>query len=194
MLVQHDNHSPSARGWHSFPGCLRVAVICVVVAFGLPVRAQESAGEYQRKAIRIQRLARYVEWPKDKMGRGVPLVIGVFGNDMISDQIREVVAGRKINDREVVVKLCSTLQEIPSCHILFVSRSEEGRFGDIISKAKSNQVLAVGETEAFLRKGGAVWLNSLGNEVQMSFSFKNAKRADITLAPQLLELGEAAGG
>ncbi len=158
------------------------------------VFGQDSGNEYQKKAVHIGKLARYVEWPKDKMGTGIPLVIGVFGTDFASDQIREVVGRKPINGREVVVKTCSTIQEAAGCHMLFVSRSEEGRLSAILRKVRGEPVLTAGECDSFLKEGGIINLRTFGNEVNMEINEKNARRSDLKISPRLVNFGEGGVG
>lgn len=157
-------------------------------------QAQDLVGEYQKKAIFIGKLARYVEWPKEKMETGVPLVIGVFGADNATDQIREVVSRQKINGRDVVVKHCATVQEIVGCHILFVSNSEEARLSAVLGKVRGDPVLTVGECDTFIKKGGIINLRANGREVTMEYNLRNAKRSDVKLNPLLFNLGEVPAG
>ena len=156
--------------------------------------AQDSTGEYQKKAIYIGKLARYVEWPKDKMQTGVPLVIGVFGADNVTDQIREVCGRQKINGRDVVVKHCATVQEVVGCHILFVSGSEEARLSTVLRKTRGEPILTVGECDGFLKNGGTINLRALGRDVSLEFDERNAKRSDLKLNPLLFNLGEGRVG
>lgn len=156
--------------------------------------AQEINGEYQKKAQYIGKLAHYVEWPKEKMGHGVPLVIGIFGNDQASDQIREIIGNRRIKDREVVIRHCATIQEIAGCHILFVSRSEEARLGKILWEVRGDPILTVGESDAFLKKGGIINLRTDGANVSMELNERNARRSSLKLSPMLADFQKGQGG
>jgi hypothetical protein len=160
----------------------------------LQAQGQDTTAEYQKKAQHIGKLARYVEWPKEKMGHGIPLVIGIFGNDQASDQIREIIGGRRIKDREVVIKHCATIQEIAGCHILFVSRSEEARLAKILSEVRGEPVLTVGESDAFLKKGGIINLRTEGGHVSMELNERNARRSSLVLSPMLADFQKGQGG
>jgi hypothetical protein len=166
------------------------SIFCILL---VPLRAQDAL-EYQRKAVMIWKLARYVEWPKEKSGTNVPLVIGVYGADNISDQIREVASRQKANNRDVVVRVVTSLQEIDRCHILFVSSSEERNLGSILYKARGEPVLTVGESASFLDKGGTVNFRMLGSEVLMDINRKSAKKSDLKLDPMLFNASDGRGG
>ena len=189
----------AACGGGNFTVALRRARIAWTVAmfafcFQLVARAQDGPSEYQAKAIHIAKLVRYVEWPKEKTAHGVPLVIGIFGNDHASEQIKEVIGNQKINNREIVVKNCATIQEFKGCHILFVSRSEESRLGSILGKVKGDPVLTVGESDSFLEKGGIINLRTTGRDVKMAINEKNARNSGLRLSPKLVDFREGAVG
>ena len=184
-LSIHERGSTAGRVWRF---CVGLLVVAMLIGF---TRAQDDGGEYQKKAIHIGKLARYVEWPKEKTVNGTPIVIGVYGADLASDQIRDVVGGRKVNGRDVIVKSCATIQEIAGCHILFVSRSEESRLGSILWKVRGDPVLTVGECDSFIAKGGIVNLRVVGSEVVVEIHEKNARRSSLKIDPRLNNFGES---
>ncbi len=185
QLSIRERGSPARR---ALCACLAWVVLALLAGV---VHAQDYGGEYQKKAIHICKLARYVEWPRERIPNGTPLVIGVYGADFVSDQIRDVVGGRKINGRDVVVKSCATIQEIAGCHILFVSRSEEPRLSSILGKVRGDPVLTVGECDSFITKGGIVNLRVVGTEVVVELHEKNARRSSLKIDPRLNNFGES---
>ena len=194
MLEETLDRGLPAAGHRSFTVCRCILlVVAFFVSFGHGAFAQESP-DNQRKARLIGRLARCVEWPKDKAAMGVPLVIGVYGNDTISDQIREVASRQKINGRDVVVRNLTTVQEVMSCHILFIPAAADRDLSAILWKARGEPILTVGETPNFLKKGGTVNLTTTDSEVLMSIDAKNAKRSGLKLSPMLFNFGETPFG
>jgi hypothetical protein len=153
----------------------------------LPIFARAQGGnEYQFKAALVLKLTRYTTWPSEKLPAGSPLVIGVYGQDSISTQISEAVAGRRINDREVVVKRIATVQEVIGCHVLFVSRSEQDRLGAVLGKTRGNPILTIGETSNFKDKGGIFILTPSGGGVDVGFDLRNLRRSSLSIPPETL--------
>jgi hypothetical protein len=152
--------------------------------------AQAQNGEYSAKASRIFTFARYVRWPERKMRPDSPFVIGVIGQDNISDMIREQVGGRTLKDRTVVVKSLAAVQEIAGCHILFVSRSEDPRLGSILRMARGNSVLTVGESDAFEKEGGCLRLFFDGSSMRFVANKRNLDRADLEPDLGLLQMAQ----
>lgn len=153
---------------------------------------RQAAGEdpagYQEKARLLYSFARNSEWPKKRFGNPeAPFVIGIYGADMISEFLRELVQNARLKDRPVQVITISAKAQVRACHMLFVSRSERDRLKPILSEARREQVLTVGECENFLNDGGMINFvdvqGSIGYEVKIS----NANDADLTFRGQLLQ-------
>jgi hypothetical protein len=185
MLEDTSHRGLPVTGHRTFAVCCRLLLaVGVLGLFGQRALSQDTP-ENQKKAILISKLTRLVEWPKEKSAMGVPLVIGVYGNDMISDQIREVANRQKINGRDVVVRNLTTVQEIMSCHILYIPASAERELSAILWKARGEPILTIGETPGFLKKGGNVIFITADSNVTMFPDARNAKRSDLKLSPML---------
>ena len=152
------------------------------------VLAQAQDGS-QSKASLIYKIARHSTWPKEKMMDGTPFVIGVIGHTGMRDSLTELTAGRQFQQRDVLVKRLDNVQEIPSCHILFIADSEKDRLGPLISKAKSADVLTIGESDNFLSKGGIFLLYENGH-IRFDYERRNLRRIDVKVSPELLIMAE----
>src|SRR4051812_31382573 len=155
-------------------------------------RAHAQSGEYQSKAARIARIAQVTSWPASKLGPSTPLVIGVFGDDTITTYLQEAVQGRRLKGHDVVVKRCNAVQEVVSCHVLFISRGEQDRLREILRKASGDPILTIGETEAFMAKGGIVFLTMIGGSAQFTFDISNLKHSHLEIDPETLALANPA--
>jgi hypothetical protein len=160
----------------------------VIVLLGLvPSRAQD--GGSQSKASLIYTIARHSTWPKGKMGDGTPFVIGVFGTSGIRESLSELTGGRQFIGRDVLVKRIESVQEIPSCHILFIANSEKDRLGPLVSKARGADVLTIGESDNFLSKGGNFLLYENGH-MRFEYDRRSLRRSDVKVSPDLLIMAE----
>jgi hypothetical protein len=151
-----------------------------------PACAQDGS---QSKASLVYKIARHCTWPKEKMTDGAPFVIGVIGTGGIRDSLVELTAGRQFMGRDVLVKRLESIQEIQSCHILFIGSSEQERLGSLISKARSNDVLTIGESDNFLSKGGNFLLYENGR-MRFEYDRRSLKRIDVEVSPELLHMAD----
>jgi hypothetical protein len=163
-------------------------ILALLMGLLAPVSTRAQNGEFTNKASLIFRFAKYTTWQGDKKGSGGPFVIGVIGQDNISDTIRDQIRGTRIKDREVIVKPISTTQEIAGCHILFVSRSEAARLGPITSAARRNNVLSVGETENFEKEGGVITFVMENGAVKFTLNERNRRRSDLKMDLEMFQI------
>src|SRR2546425_10339365 len=104
------------------------------------------AQEYQLKAFFLFNFAQFVEWPPQAFPEAqTPLVIGVLGEDPFGAYLDETVRGEKVNNRPLAVQRYRRVEEIKTCHVLFISRSEADRLEQIFNGLKGPDIFTVGD-------------------------------------------------
>src|SRR2546426_3168378 len=112
------------------------------------------APEYQVKAVFLFNFAQFVEWPANAFPETrTPLVIGVLGEDPFGAYLDETVRGEKVNDQSLAVQRYRRVEEIKTCHVLFISRSEADRLEQIFNGLKGRNILTVGDCDGFAPRG-----------------------------------------
>ena len=148
------------------------------------VQAEHRADEYQVKAAFLFNFAKFVSW------QGVPgqtLVIGVAGDDSFGAILEATVRGKTVGGRPFEVRRFASGDQVQGCHILFVSASENRRFGDLVRQAGPG-VLTVGEAPQFVREGGIVRFYVEENRVRFQINAKAAEDAGLRIHSQLMSL------
>ena len=147
--------------------------------------------EYQLKAVFLFNFAQFVEWPPTAFPEAkAPLVIGVLGEDPFGPYLDETVRGEKVNNRPLVVQRFRRVEEIKTCHVLFVSRSERERLGQILPSLKGRNILTVGDAEDFAVRGGMIRFVTEKNKIRLRINVDAAKTADLTISSKLLRPAE----
>lgn len=173
----------------------RVALHAILLFSGMA--AAVSAGpkpppvptpEFQSKAARLARFAQVTNWPANKLPRESPLVIGVFGNDLVCDYLREALGGRRLRGREVIVKRGLAVQEVLSCHVIFIGSREQDVYRDVLRKAIGEPILTIGESDTFLDRGGIITMAMINGSAQFTFDSSNLKRSRLEIDPETLAL------
>jgi hypothetical protein len=159
---------------------------------GLDVSAQTAPSrEYQIKAVFLFNFAQFVEWPPAAfVGANTPLVIGVLGENPFGTYLDETVRAEKVNNRPLEVQRYRQVDEIDTCHVLFISRSEANRLGQILANLKGRSILMVGDVDDFVRRGGMVQLTTAQNKVRLMINADAAKAANLTISSKLLRSAE----
>ena len=161
---------------------LAATLICASAVNG---RAQ-GPSEYEVKAAYLYRFARFVGWPA--AASGSPFVLCVVGDDPFGPLLDEVAAKAVMKDKPVRIRRISQLDEIGSCHTLFVSSSEDVRLAGILETLNRRPVLTVGDTPQFAQRGGMIGFSVQSNRVRFTVNLGAAQDAGLTLNSELLRV------
>jgi hypothetical protein len=165
--------------------CLLVTVL-VGVASRVPVSAQLDEGLV--KAAALLKVALFVDWPS--VPPGDRFVIGVAADDDFTAKVMAAARGRRLNNREVVVRRLADSDAACACQMLFVGVGEDVRSTTLLRWARSRPVLTVGETTAFLREGGIVRVFRADDRLRLQINNKGADDAGLKISSRLLQLAE----
>lgn len=145
--------------------------------------------EYRSKANFLAAFPNFIEWPAEAFpSESAPLVLCVFGNFSFGTALTELTRGASIRGRKVEVRWQHKEQELRSCQILFVSRSEEKRYGRILKTIQGASVLTVGETPNFLANGGVIEFVVEEAKLQFEVNLGAAQDARLRISSNMLAL------
>ncbi len=152
--------------------------------------------EYSVKAAFLYAFGRFVEWPTGALGKATdPFAIGIVGEDSFGDVLKKIAAKKTLQDRRIVVRRFAAPDDYrATCQILFVSRSLTGeQQAAILKKTEGSPVLVVGETPGFAEKGGIINFYAEEDRIRFEINAEAARRAQLHLDAQLLNLGKTVG-
>src|SRR5271154_3299339 len=105
-------------------------------------RGQTVSHEYPLKAVFLFNFAQFTGWPTNAFDKpDSPLVIGVLGDDPFGAVLDDAVRDEIVNGRKFVVERYHRVEDIKTCHILFISQSETKRLDKIVMSLKDKPVL-----------------------------------------------------
>lgn len=156
---------------------------CMLFSFSL----ENNEDENTVKALFIYNFTKHIEWPKGKING--KFMIGVMGNSPVFDKLNTILKDRRIKDLPVEIKKVTGNEQVETCDILFISRSENERFKDINEKADCYGVLIITEDKDMAKKGSCI--NIIRQDERMKFEINDSavKREGLKISSQLLELG-----
>jgi YfiR/HmsC-like len=147
--------------------------------------------EYQVKAVFLFNFTQFVEWPAEAFADPTaPLVIGVLGEDPFGAFLDETVRGERANGRPLLVERFRRVQEIGNCQVLFISRSESDRLGEILASLAGKPILTVSDIEGFAPRGGVIRLVTVGGKIRLRINLDSARVAKLTISSKLLRPSE----
>lgn len=168
---------------------LRFAVL-LVAGPGLAAQGVR-ASEYQVKAVFLFNFAQFVDWPAAAFPDSVtPLVIGILGDDPFGGVLDQTVRDERLGARAFRVRRYQSVDEITTCHILFISRAEGPRSNVILAGLKHRPILTVSEADGFAERGGMIRFVTDRNRIRLQINLEAAEAAHLTISSKLLRVAE----
>lgn len=167
----------------------------LLAAFSSTVSAQqEASGEYDIKAVFLYNFTRFVAWPSHTFTtRDEPFVIGILGEDPFQSLMEKIVAGEKVEGRQIVIRRYAHINEVRNCHILYISNKESRRMKDIVSSLKNRQILTVSDMPGFAVKGGMISFVVRDKKIKLEINPSVARTAGLSISSKLLRICDIVG-
>lgn len=148
--------------------------------------------EYQIKAVFLYNFAQFTEWPNGAFADGkAPIVIGVIGADPFGHTLEDTVKGETIQGHPFVIEHYHRADEIKTCHILFISQSENRHMDEILRSVKAKPTLTVADADGPADAGVIIRFMVENNKVHFRINEQAANDAHLSLSSRLLRVGEA---
>jgi YfiR/HmsC-like len=155
----------------------------------LCIAQPSTAAEYRSKANFLATFPSFVDWPESAFSSTqAPLLICVRGDFSFGTSLAELARGALSHGRRIEVRWVHKDQELRTCHIAFVSRSESKRYAKLLQALDGAGVLTVGETDDFLAAGGAITFSFERETLQFEVNLVAAENARLKISSRLLAL------
>jgi len=183
----------AARPARAVP-CRRLLFVALMVFAALNLDATETKSkqtrEYDLKAAFLFNFAHFVDWPATAFSdTNAPITIGVLGDDPFGPVLDELVEGETIKNRKLVIKRSQNLEDLKTCQVLFISKSESAHIEQILNALDNASIFTVGDIDGFARQGGVTNFFLQGNKVRFEINPQSARRKGLHISAQLLALG-----
>jgi len=161
----------------------------------LPGQTQDALSEYQVKAAYLFNFLKFVEYPSASFADPLaPIVIGVVGDDPFGSALPQVVIGKTVQGRDLVIRVYRIGEDLRGAHILFISASERKKIPMILSSLRGSSVLTVSDTAGFLDAGGMIQFLNEDSRVRFAINVDATSRAKLKMSSKLLTLAKIVGG
>ena len=155
-----------------------------------PQTSEQKYTEYEVKAGYLFHFTRFVEFPEGTFQTPeTPIIIGIYGNQRISNIIIKTLEGKTADGRKLIFKQFNRVREISDCHILYINKTSNNEIVEVLKVVNLKPVLTVGDDiEGFCQMGGII--NFLPQYSHKRFEINNskAKRKNIIISSKLLAL------
>lgn len=164
--------------------------LALAAAVALPTLARaQNAKEYQVKAAFLYNFTKFVEWAPERFAdRARPIVIGLVGPNPFGNELTKIVAGRKANGRDIVVKQLASAAEAGAVHVVFVGAGEDAAMRSALAALRAAGVLTVSESPHFKAIGGMITFVRESDKVRFEINQHASEQAGLKISAQLLKL------
>jgi hypothetical protein len=153
--------------------------------------AESGALESRVKAAFIYKFVDYVEWPDTAFAQpNTPVTIAVIGADTVAAELAQVVEGRKVNERAVIVKRLKPGESLSGVHILFVGSGAVAQPAPLLQAARPLSILTVTEAEGVLAQGSVINFIVVERRVRFEISRDSASKNKLRLSSRLLAVAQ----
>ena len=166
-----------------------LGMLCALGSAGaLP--AGEASQEYQLKAAFLINFAKFIAWPEESFLPGKQeFVLCVAGEDPFGTTLN-IARSKTISNRPVRVELVDSIGKSSSsgCHLLFVSRSEQGRLNQLSGMSGGSAMVTVSDIEGFVHTGGMIEFITRNDRLAFLINQTVMKRHGLHASASLLDL------
>ena len=161
---------------------------CFLTSLACAVNAQTSNNvELQIKAAYLLKFGSYVEWPPETFASAdKSFRIGIIGADELADELTQMVAGRLVNGRPIIVRKLRPTESTSDMHLLFIGYPSGGRLSDLLAHLQGRPTLIVTDSHEALSYGSMINFVMVDGRLRFEVAPKNAARGKIDISARLL--------
>lgn len=168
-----------------------MALLNALLASLLLLLQTQQPPEYQVKAVFLFNFAQFVDWPADAFpDSATPVVIGVLGDDPFGPVLDQTVRDERLGGRSFQVRRYQRVDEIKTCHILFISRSEKSRLKGILAGLENRGILTVSDEDGFAERGGMIRFVTDRSRIRLQINPGAAEAGHLRISSKLLRVAE----
>lgn len=162
-----------------------IRFISLFISFILSGAVYAQLNEYDVKAMFIKKMLIFIDYPNEVRNK-TTYMLGIIGENPFETQFEKLSANNKKGEKGIEVKTISNLNEIDSCDLLFIARSEKKRLSQILSRTKGKPILTMGDSEGFAAKGVHVNFYIENKKLHFEINHEAVKETGIYMSYHLL--------
>lgn len=172
----------------------------LIFIYGLGLSPSFAAGpdsrEYVLKAGYIYHFTKFIKWSnKAKFeieNKGLRFCL--VGEDPFESILNKFSKKLKRRNKKLLIVPKVSVEEMPQCHILYVSPSVKSNVDQILQRVKEHPVLVIGDTPGFAQKGVGINFFLQKNKIRFEINREALRRAGLVVSSELLNLGRIIPG
>ena len=167
----------------------KIVVIFLILFSLMSIDSFSQDKNFKAYSLFVYNFMKYMEWPeKDNQG---DFVIGTIGDSPIEMELNQLAKTKKIRGRNIVIKKYRGLEDVGTCHLLYVASSKTSLIKEIDKKLSGKSTLVVGEREGAAYKGAGISF-AIAEDDAISFDInkKAIESHALKISSSLIKLGD----
>lgn len=160
----------------------KIMLLMALLLVGIAANAQVA----QFKALYLYNFAKNISWPGNDNS---DFIVTVIGDNDVAAEMEKIATTKKVGMRKLVVNKAATPANLPNSHIVFLGESKMSQMPTLISSQEGKNVLIVSGKNGQCPKGAAISFVSASGKLNYEISDNNIKKAGLTCAKKILQLG-----
>ena len=177
---------------------LFLAALLATVMLGRAAQSasgEQPALEQRVKAAFLYKFAGFVEWPKEPAVKpDDPFTFTVMDEEPLAQALEEVVAGRKVEGRNIQVRRIKAGDAPGNTQVLFIGRGRASQLGQAIAETKPRPMLIVTDAAGAITQGSIINFALLDGKVRFEVSLDAAEKRGLKLSSRLLAVAQQVHG
>ena len=172
------------------PKAITLGIIIVLLGSLTYAAVLLTPKEYQVKAVYLFNFSKFTRWPTSAFSSSqAPIRICVLGKNPFDD-FGVLVKNKIVKGRKVTVAQLHDFRKANRCHILFVSKSEQGDQAAILAYTQQYPILTVSDIKNFVVRGGMIQFYIRGRKVRFMVDPDTLKEAGLSASANLLRVAK----
>lgn len=163
-------------------------LLTVCFSWCTAVCADDDVREYKVKAAFILNFSKLTTWPEETFTQPAQTFdFCVAGDDPFGTAL-DGVESKQVGGRNVRLHYVSSISEVQTCHVLFVSKSEQADLGQLEPITDERPLITISDIPGFSRQGGM--FEFVTKDGRLSFIINNqvATQNGLQISASLLNL------
>jgi hypothetical protein len=171
---------------------LLLVITLLLVSLHFPANSAISL-EHKVKAAYVFKLLKFIEWQENQEPLpGNNINICIIGSDPVLEAVR-LLDSKKAKGRTINVTQKGSLDNMKTCQIVFIARSEKNNIDNILKKLKSRNYLTISDIQGFSSSGGMIELATIDNKVKLIINRSHVNESNLSLSSKLLNIAILTG-
>ncbi len=132
----------------------------------------------------LAKIPAYITWPNSE-GQ---VVVGIMGKDPFDGLLSQLLKQKKIEGREIVVKIFEDPALVTRCDVLFIPADQLVAWEELSKSIDKRGILTIGEKREFLNKGGVFSLSV--DDRKLEINLQNARKAGLEINSKLVKIAK----